>query len=687
MEIERAKALFLDGVAHHAAHRFDAAEACYRQALALCPERVSLLTNLGAALIAQSRFDEAEPLCRRALELEPGNTDCRAQLTACVQAAASPSLRLAMQERDASARPHDGSAHEALGATWLERREFARAHACFARALQLAPDSPSAALGYAQACDALGRHDDAVAAFLDALEHAPDSTLLAQAAVASLVAHGLPSPVPDPRLDRLLLQGFKTPLASPQLLAPLMLARLRAALPMPDAADDALVAQLARLPALCVLLSHVRVGDIELEALLVRARRHLLAAAVRSQGSAHDAERLDFACALARQCWLNEYCWPRARDEMAALATLQARLNAAKAVHDAPALLAFAAYVPVDALLGADWRQRIGALPAPALDAVASVCAMAEDTQRHAAAVETLTAIEDPVSLRVREQYEAHPYPRWSSLPRYARRSGLAAYVRQRIAGMPAFDLPGTPGGVHSLNAGCGTGQHPIEMALRFDHLQLLAIDLSRASLGYAAAMAERHGQRIRFAQADLLRLPSLGLRFHLIESAGVLHHLGDPEAGLGALAACLHPRGLLRISLYSRAARSGIEACRAWAAERGIGYDDEAIRHFRQEILALPHADPRREPVRWIDFHSTSECRDLLLHVQEAQYDVPEIVAMLQRQGLRFLGLEVPPATLHRFLDETPGAAPDDPQAWHAFEQRHPDAFVGMIVVWAQAS
>ena len=41
----------------------------------------------------------------------------------------------------------------------------------------------------------------------------------------------------------------------------------------------------------------------------------------------------------------------------------------------------------------------------------------------------------------------------------------------------------------------------------------------------------------VRFAQADILELGSLGQSFDLIESVGVLHHLRDPGRGLAVLA------------------------------------------------------------------------------------------------------------------------------------------------------
>src|SRR5581483_12481339 len=79
------------------------------------------------------------------------------------------------------------------------------------------------------------------------------------------------------------------------------------------------------------------------------------------------------------------------------------------------------------------------------------------------------------------------------------------------------------------LVAGCGTGQQAIMTARRFATARVLAVDLSLASLSYAKRMSRVLGvQNIEYAQADILRLPSLSRSFDLIEATGVLHHMAD---------------------------------------------------------------------------------------------------------------------------------------------------------------
>ncbi|MEK7327813.1 MAG: class I SAM-dependent methyltransferase [Chloroflexota bacterium] len=92
---------------------------------------------------------------------------------------------------------------------------------------------------------------------------------------------------------------------------------------------------------------------------------------------------------------------------------------------------------------------------------------------------------------------------------------------------------------------------------MAFGDCDVLAVDLSRASLAYAVRMAERFGvTSVTFQQADILEMGELDRRFHLIDCGGVLHHLKDPLKGWRVLVGLLEPDGLMKIALYSSRAR-----------------------------------------------------------------------------------------------------------------------------------
>ena len=98
-------------------------------------------------------------------------------------------------------------------------------------------------------------------------------------------------------------------------------------------------------------------------------------------------------------------------------------------------------------------------------------------------------------------------------------------------------------------------------------------------SLSYAMRKSEGLDiSNIEYAQADIMELGDLGRQFDLIESVGVLHHLGDPLAGWRILVDLLRPGGLMRIGLYSEIARQPLRCGRSMIAEKGYTASAEDI-------------------------------------------------------------------------------------------------------------
>ncbi|MDZ4373691.1 MAG: class I SAM-dependent methyltransferase [Phenylobacterium sp.] len=296
--------------------------------------------------------------------------------------------------------------------------------------------------------------------------------------------------------------------------------------------------------------------------------------------------------------------------------------------------------------------------PTPVRAVVRTQVLDVEAERRFAESVPALTPIAEGTSQTVRAMYEANPYPRWASLSR---------------------PVP-NPASLDILVAGCGTGRHALHTALRHPNARVLAVDLSRASLGYAIRKGREAGiSNVTFAQADLLHLPALGRTFDVVESVGTLPCMADPGEGLAALVSLTRPGGRLRLGLYSEEARKPLRAAQA------LGDDypptPEGIRAFRKRILDAPPGDPLRGPVDFADFYATSSCRDLLLHVQEHRHTIPQLAEMLGAAGLKFCGFDLPSQVLARMAE---AGDPADLMAWEAFEARNPATFRGMYQLWA---
>src|SRR5262245_23699748 len=134
--------------------------------------------------------------------------------------------------------------------------------------------------------------------------------------------------------------------------------------------------------------------------------------------------------------------------------------------------------------------------------------------------------------------------------------------------------------------------------------------------------------------------------------------------------------------------ARRDIVTARDFIAERGYSGSADDIRRCRQELLDFPRGTPLKNVTSTTEFYNTSECRDLLFHVQEHRTTLPEIKADLAAHGFTFVGFEVDGAARRRYAERFPGdLAMTDLDRWHALETEHPLVFVGMYQFWAQHS
>jgi SAM-dependent methyltransferase len=409
------------------------------------------------------------------------------------------------------------------------------------------------------------------------------------------------------------------------------------------------------------------VTDLGLERVLTDARYTMLMDAV---DGTTDERLLDFCCAIARQSFISEYVFALTESEADRAAQLRATLNAALAAGEqvsALSLVIVGAYFPLhtlsnpQALLDRPWPPCVDAL------LVQQIKEPAQERQI-AATIPALTAIEGEVSRAVRAQYEENPYPRW---------------VQAGPPGQPPILSERQAGHLDVLIAGCGTGLSTTELARHARGARLLAIDLSLASLSYAKRMAQSFGlTNIEFAQADIMKLSSIGRDFDFIDASGVLHHLGDPWAGWRVLLSLLRPGGAMEVGLYSERGRRNVVAARAMIARRGYRPVPEDIRRCREDIAAAEDGSLLKSLARSDDFFSMSECRDLLFHPQEHRLSLPDIKVFLANNHLQFAGFVLPQAILRRFAMRFPDpAAMTDLDRWNTFESEAPDTFAGMYV------
>jgi SAM-dependent methyltransferase len=437
------------------------------------------------------------------------------------------------------------------------------------------------------------------------------------------------------------------------------------------------------------LLSSGVIGSPEIERLLTALRRTVVLELSPTRLRA-DGALVQFAIALMRQCWINEYVWDADAEE----------LKVSRPNIDLPALLAgdpgqgaaflrASLYGPIYKEFGSETDFDLETLrsiqPAPLGAALVERIAEWRDETMRARSMPRRGGFVGDTSRNIARQYESAPYPRWTRL-------GLPQRGEEFRAGIAQCFEPGrlafTERPFEILVAGCGTGKSAIQLALGFGaNAKVLAIDLSAASLAYAARLAQRYGaSNIAFLQADIEEIGTFSdfrQRFSVIDCSGVLHHMKDTFSGWRSVLECLAPHGLMRVGLYSAIARAKLTALRADPLYPGAGCSDERLRQFRRILLDRGDGELGSELKASVDFYSTSGFRDLTLNVSERCHTLSEISQFLADTGLRFRGFF--PPYLFQFLRQRhpwepwPGSL----KRWARLERTLPTLFMQMYVFW----
>jgi SAM-dependent methyltransferase len=189
----------------------------------------------------------------------------------------------------------------------------------------------------------------------------------------------------------------------------------------------------------------------------------------------------------------------------------------------------------------------------------------------------------------------------------------------------------------------------------------LVASDVSSATEAAAANLADQPNACV--VKADLRTMPFEECSFSFISCLGVLHHLPEPQTGLGALSRLLAPGGLLLVYLYSWPDQPGL---RSWSLRAASWLRCVTLRMPRaalrplcwplavalyggfvvpgsvgqrlniERLASLPLATYRRSPLRslWLDTF------DRLSAPLEARFTPAEVEMMFVECGLSIKAL-----------------------------------------------
>lgn len=660
-----------------------------RRAIASAEGVAQYHCNLGNALLGAGDLAGAAESYRRAIALEPDFADARSSLGFVLARSGETSEALASLRAALAIEPGHFYALNNLGDLLGASGDLAGAEDAYRRASAVAPGASQVLAKLGAVMRRQGRPEEALEYLWAALEaeHAAPGALIA---IGSLLRNMLPAAY-DPVLERRLLDLFARPgidfVDLVDFATALVKLKYSSAAGFRSIGDPVFVVEeLLGDPLVQVLCTRTVLGDPHLEILLTGARRWLTV-----RGEEGGPSRLVALAALAQQCFNNEYVYAIGEDERARVQVAREVLEGATVHGTTPgaaierALLCFAMYAPPVSLACA---ARLAAFPLSAWDpALRPLVARAlhEPMEEAALASEipVVGRVRDAVSEKVKAQYEESPYPRWLT-PAYRPPGNLHGILAGMFPGFEPPEILRHP--VRVLVVGCGTGHHPISIAMRYANAEVVATDISRSSLAYGVRMARAlRVDNVRFVENDLLNLELLDGVFHVIECVGVLHHTRSMEKGLMALLGKLHADGLLKLGLYSRSAREPVALARRRIAELGLGPGADDIRRFREAVLAAAADDPLRRILDFGDFYTLSNCRDLLFHAHEQDVTIADVGGLLDAAALRFIGFELVDDTL---AERYRRRFPEDPDQqslsrWQELEALLPSAFAGMYQLW----
>ncbi len=435
---------------------------------------------------------------------------------------------------------------------------------------------------------------------------------------------------------------------------------------------------LPEIPLLLRLMSICPLPDLEFENFFRYLRSSILQYISEFEDN---LQILPFQSALALQCFTNEYIYYVNDQDTTNLKILEDTVKKTLSNGEQPKPQVILCLASFKALHENEWCDLLEANPSISKVYIRQVVEPKKEENIKPSILE-FKKITNNISTLVKKQYEERPYPRWVNL---GSQQNLEIKKIEDLLDIKLYN--------HHINdvknpkiliAGCGTGQHSIETALRFPKSKILAIDLSKASLAYAIRKTkELKIKNIEYMQADILDISELNSDFDIIECSGVIHHMENPLLGWEILTSLLKIGGLMNVGLYSKIARKNIFLIRKEISTLGISSGNISIRLFREKILNS-NEKHHRDLLGMSDFFSLSEVRDLLFHVQEENFTIPLIIKYLSKLNLKFCGFE--DKTIKKnFIKKNSINNLYDLNIWKKFEEDNPNTFSAMYQFWCQ--
>ena len=644
----------------------------------------------------KNNFKVAEKLCKEILNIDSSHFGSNFLLGSLSAQTKNFDLAKQMLNKAIQIQPEHANAHNNLGIVFQELGERQRAIECYQKAVQLKSDHTNAYNNLGAIFQELGKNVEALAYYQKAIlidpNHADTINNLSKLLSEKLSKEIIESNNID--LKKLYLLLFRKNYINHKdifFITKFLLLKRESVDQVEQLLNsdssilkNKIIQNLLREELFLLMLQKSLIVDHFFENILTKLRYEILFVLTDSGKDTLD-EYFDFIISVAEQCFLNEYVFAQSKKEVDYISKLKNEIKNNNKINELTIAI-LGCYIPLYTFESV--ANKLSKYKSKNLlfnDLIDMQIKEPLKEKELANSIKSLGKIYDKVSLKVRDQYENYPYPRWRfarpNLPTHFLNIFTKQIKPNEIIIDNKFDNPNV------LIAGCGTGQH-ICIAANYLNANILGIDLSIASLAFAKRKVEELGlENIKFLQADILQLKNLNKKFDVIECVGVLHHMKDPAKGLKILLDLLEPHGLLQIGLYSEKARQGegIIKAKEFAKKNKFENSITDIRSFREAIFNEKTDLLLQKVSKVKDFYSTSSVKDLIFHVQERCFTLPQISNILENLNLEFLSFydsKVKNKYSILFSNDKKNTSLNN---WNQFEINNPDTFLGMYKFWVR--
>ncbi len=654
------KETFDQAVKNHKKNNLDVAENLYKKILEKDPNHFQSICFLGTLSIQIKNFERAKKLLNKAIGIQPNNANVNNNLGIVNNELEDYQKAINYFQKAIKIQPNHANAHNNLGNVFKVLGEHQKAISCYQNAIKINPSNTSIINGLSDLCkliqlDNITKTNSTslkeLFLFLFRRNNINHTDIFRNAKLLLFIGENDNQVRQIANSDSLLLK-------------------------------NKIIQYLSKEELFLLMLQKSLMTDKFLEKLLTKLRYEILFTLVDSNQNILK-RYFDFIVSLAEQCLLNEYVYVQSKKEINHVNQLKNKIVNNKEINELEMAI-LGCYIPL--YTSKNITNKLLDYKSENILFNDLITMQIKEPLKEIKLVNSIKSFDkiiDSVSKKVREQYEEHPYPRW----RYTNKNLPSNFLfllndeikPNKIEYSNKFVNPNV------LIAGCGTGKH-ITIAERYLNANILGVDLSLASLAYAKRKTEELGfKNIEFLHADILQLKNLNRKFDVIECVGTLHHMKDPLTGLKVLLDLLEPHGFLKLGLYSEIARQHIVKAREFIKKKKFKNTIKDIRNCRESIFN-EKKDPLLQKIfHSNDFYSTSSVRDLMFHVKEHRFTIPEISKMLKNLNLEFLGflnLLIKIKFSKFFPNDKKNISLDN---WNQFEISNPDTFSNMYQFWVR--